>query len=111
MNPHLDTFWTRATRSAFVRETHIGQQVAYLRSFDDHLLADIGLNRSDIEAYVRRRFEAKEGRIERGLHTPSPRQDASPLRSPAVEVALSGAANLLLLSLFALYPARWLGLW
>src|SRR5215212_6913001 len=100
MNPHLDTFWTRATRSAFVRETHIGQQVAYLRSFDDHLLADIGLNRSDIEAYVRSRCEAKAGR------TRSPRQDASPSRSPVVEVALSGAANLVLVALFALYPAR-----
>jgi uncharacterized protein YjiS (DUF1127 family) len=111
MNPHLDTFWTRATRSAFVREAQVGRQVAYLRSFDDHLLADIGLNRSDIEAYVRSRFEAKAGQIERGLDPPSPRQHASPLRSPVVEVALSGAVNLVLVALFALYPARWLGLW
>jgi uncharacterized protein YjiS (DUF1127 family) len=111
MNPHLDTFWTRATRSAFVRETQVGRQVAYLRSFDDHLLADIGLNRSDIEAYVRSRFEAKAGRTERGLDNPSRRHDTSPLRSPVVEVALSGAANLVLVALFALYPARWLGLW
>ena len=70
MNPLLATFWARATTRAFPRETEIGRQVAYLRSFDDHLLADIGLNRSDIEAYVRSRFEAKAGRIERGLDTP-----------------------------------------
>ena len=109
MNPHLDTFWTRATRSAFVRETHIGQQVAYLRSFDDHLLADIGLNRSDIEAYVRSRFEAKAGRIERGLDI-YPRL-VKILRCGVVpsSKALSGAANLVLVALFALYPARWLG--
>ena len=83
----------------------------HLRSFDDHLLADIGLNRSDIEAYVRSRCETKAGRIERRLDTLSPWQDASPLRSPVVEVALSGAVNLVLVALFALYPARWLGLW
>ena len=110
MNPHLHTFWTRATRLAFIRETQIGRQVAYLRSFDDHLLADIGLNRSDIEAYVRSRFEAK-ARPDRTWIAPLPWQDASPLRSPVVEVALSGAVNLVLVALFALYPARWLGLW
>ena len=111
MNPLLATFWARATTRAFPRETEIGRQVAYLRSFDDHLLADIGLNRSDIEAYVRSRFEVKAGRIECGLDIPLPRQNGSPLRSSVVEVALSGAANLVLVALFALYPARWLGLW
>jgi uncharacterized protein YjiS (DUF1127 family) len=37
------------------REKLESRQVAYLNSFDDHLLSDIGLNRSEIEAYVRRR--------------------------------------------------------
>ena len=112
MNPLLNTFWrARATKQALAREAQIAWEVAYLYSFDDHLLADIGLNRSDIEAYVRSRFEAKAGQIERGLDPPSPRQHASPLRSPVVEVALSGAVNLVLVALFALYPARWLGLW
>jgi uncharacterized protein YjiS (DUF1127 family) len=32
------------------------RDIAYLKTFDDRLLSDIGLNRSDVEAYVRRRF-------------------------------------------------------
>ncbi len=41
------------------REARVVRNVAYLRSFDDRLLLDIGLNRTDIEAYVRRRLGQK----------------------------------------------------
>jgi len=49
----------RAIRRVFAREAQIARQVAYLYSFDDRLLADIGLNRSDIEAHVRKRSGQK----------------------------------------------------
>jgi len=37
----------------------VARHVAYLKTFDDRILADIGLNRSEIEAYVRSRLEAE----------------------------------------------------
>jgi uncharacterized protein YjiS (DUF1127 family) len=109
MNPLLDTFSASAITRASARETQIARQVAYLNSFDDRLLADIGLERSDIEAYVRSRFGQKGCRI--GVGAPSHAQDTSLLHGPVVEVALGGVANLALVALFAFYPARWLGLW
>jgi len=89
----------------------IAWEVAYLYSFDDHLLADIGLNRSDIEVHVRNRVGQKAGRIEPGLQTTSYGQHVSCLHSPVVQVGLGSVANVALLALFAYYPARWLGLW
>jgi uncharacterized protein YjiS (DUF1127 family) len=55
----LLTWDINSIRERHVREARIAYQVAYLHSFDDRLLADIGLNRSDIEAHVRRRLGQK----------------------------------------------------
>ena len=109
MNPLLVTFWAGATSRALARETQISRQVAYLNSFDDRLLADIGLHRSDIEAYVRSQFGEKgcPDRSWNALACARP----SLLNCPVIEVALGGVANLALVAFFAFYPARWLGLW
>ncbi len=38
------------------REARIARQVAYLRSFDDHLLADIGITRDQRQAEIEKPF-------------------------------------------------------
>jgi len=46
-----------ASRDRRALNFRIARHVAYLKSFDDRILADIGVNRSEVEAYVRRRLE------------------------------------------------------
>ena len=46
-----------ATRERNALDLLMARHIAYLKTFDDRILADIGLNRSEIEAYVRRRLE------------------------------------------------------
>jgi len=41
------------------REALVARQVAYLNSFEDRLLSDLGLSRADLEAHVRRRLGQK----------------------------------------------------
>ena len=41
------------------REAQVASQIAYLNSFDDRLLSDIGLSRCEIEAHVRRQLGQK----------------------------------------------------
>jgi len=45
-----------ASRERKARNHSVARHVAYLKTFDDRILADIGLNRSEIEAYVHRRL-------------------------------------------------------
>ena len=51
--------WKReleASRDRKALNLRVARDVAYLKTFDDRILADIGLNRSEIEAYVHRRL-------------------------------------------------------
>ncbi len=51
--------WKReleASRERKALNLCVARHVAYLKTFDDRILADIGLNRSEIEAYVHRRL-------------------------------------------------------
>ena len=47
---------------AWRRERRIRADAAYLRGFDDRMLADVGLTRSEIEGYVRRSRRAPASR-------------------------------------------------
>jgi uncharacterized protein YjiS (DUF1127 family) len=48
-----------STRERKVVSVQVARHIAYLKTFDDRILSDIGLNRSEIEAYVRRRLGQK----------------------------------------------------
>jgi len=37
----------------------VARHIAYLKTFDERILSDMGLNRSEIETYVRGRFDRK----------------------------------------------------
>jgi len=84
------------------REARVLRDVAYLKSFDDRLLLDIGLKRSEIEAYVRRRLasgplvdDCTEERVMRiaGLFTEHP-ASAGETYGEHMRVALSFARPL-----------------
>ena len=51
--------WKRkleASRERKALNLRVARHVAYLKTFDDRILADIGLKRSEIDAYVHRRL-------------------------------------------------------
>lgn len=48
-----DTIVAMARR--YERERRIAAEANYLKSFDDHMLSDIGLTRAEIDGFVRRR--------------------------------------------------------
>ena len=44
-----------AMRCRYERERRIAAEAKYLKSFDEHMLSDIGLTRAEIDDFVRRR--------------------------------------------------------